>query len=725
MKKLLCGLLFIVLSHIVYCQPILNRASANNTIRDWRLMAGYNFYLPVYPDTAAANLKIGIDSCGAMIFTYDVNGIWYRQCSPKKWILLSNGNAPVYTADRGVQIITSDVIRLADTVEGAGTKFQWLYDKAAFRVGLAVGTEWNVANIGYGSFAANAGTTASSSFSTAFGQATQSSGTGAFSAGINTISSNSGATSFGNSNVASGQNSFAMGLSSTASGSISMAMGNLTKAIGNGSFSAGVGTYMNTLNGAVFGAYNDTTGYYANNTSTQVATDPIFTIGNGSGVGSRSNAFQMLRNGATKFSSGITTTTDTTTYKPVVMGSDGELRKVDNWGIGAWGLTGNSGTDAATNFLGTIDNNNLVFKTNNVSRAVFNTSGSLLMNATGAQIELNNSSSNDTYLKIGDQSNKYIQLHNNGTGYFRIEYNDIMGGITTYPFVNSSTGTISLGKNTAVSTSGFYIDPTVSASGDLIVNTPYISGLGSGSSLNIGANSGIISGGIVRMVSKNSGGIRSILEYADNTVSTTSDLLLQKAGGHVGIGTSSPTDELHVVGDFKLVNGSQGADKFLTSDANGVSSWKNIVQNLVTNTTPVGNVGAGEDDLMTYSLAANKLANDGDYLEFRLVFTFNTNANSKQITLYFGATDFYTTGAQNQNDGSLVLEGEIIRTGASSQLISIKQIGSSSSLFVTKSEYAGASEDLTMPVTIKATGIGVSNNDIQQILMIEKFVPVD
>jgi len=128
---------------------------------------------------------------------------------------------------------------------------------------------------------------------------------------------------------------------------------------------------------------------------------------------------------------------------------------------------------------------------------------------------------------------------------------------------------------------------------------------------------------------------------------------------------------------------------------------------------------------MTYSLAADKLANDGDYLEFKMVFTFNTNANSKQIILYFGATDFYTTGAQNQNDGSIVLEGEIIRTGASTQLISIKQIGSSSSLFVTKSEYAAASEDLTMPITIKATGIGVSNDDIQQILMIEKFVPAD
>ncbi|OCK49707.1 hypothetical protein BA768_07350 [Chryseobacterium sp. CBo1] len=34
----------------------------------------------------------------------------------------------------------------------------------------------------------------------------------------------------------------------------------------------------------------------------------------------------------------------------------------------SWSLTGNSGTNASTNFLGTIDNQDLVFKTNNIER---------------------------------------------------------------------------------------------------------------------------------------------------------------------------------------------------------------------------------------------------------------------------------------------------------------------------------------------------------------------
>ena len=33
-----------------------------------------------------------------------------------------------------------------------------------------------------------------------------------------------------------------------------------------------------------------------------------------------------------------------------------------------WNLTGNSGTNSATNYLGTSDNQNLVFKTNNIER---------------------------------------------------------------------------------------------------------------------------------------------------------------------------------------------------------------------------------------------------------------------------------------------------------------------------------------------------------------------
>lgn len=69
-------------------------------------------------------------------------------------------------------------------------------------------------------------------------------------------------------------------------------------------------------------------------------------------------------------------------------------------------------------------------------------------------------------------------------------------------------------------------------------------------------------------------------------LSNSGNILLQteSGNGNVGIGESNftPTAKLDVIGDFKLVDGTQGEGKVLTSDADGLATWENISSILAT-----------------------------------------------------------------------------------------------------------------------------------------------
>jgi len=57
--------------------------------------------------------------------------------------------------------------------------------------------------------------------------------------------------------------------------------------------------------------------------------------------------------------------------------------------------------------------------------------------------------------------------------------------------------------------------------------------------------------------------------------------------GNVGIGTASPGAKLDVVGKIRMADGTQGADKVLTSDASGVGTWQDPSQVLQLQCTTV------------------------------------------------------------------------------------------------------------------------------------------
>lgn len=58
-----------------------------------------------------------------------------------------------------------------------------------------------------------------------------------------------------------------------------------------------------------------------------------------------------------------------------------------------------------------------------------------------------------------------------------------------------------------------------------------------------------------------------------NTTGTNNYGIIVNGTMYNGFGTSTPSNTMHIVGTFKLVDGNQGAGKVLESDANGVGTW--------------------------------------------------------------------------------------------------------------------------------------------------------
>ncbi|MFN8886486.1 MAG: hypothetical protein ACK5WF_03425, partial [Cyclobacteriaceae bacterium] len=165
-----------------------------------------------------------------------------------------------------------------------------------------------------------------------------------------------------------------------------------------------------------------------------------------------------------------------------------------------WGLTGNTGTNGATNFIGTTDAQPFVLKANN-------TEG----------------------IRIGTD-----------------------GGVSISEDVLSNRKIV------------FY---------DITGNTNQIIGFG----LNPGA--------LRYQVDQTT---TSHVFYAGTSPTTSNELFRIQGNGNVGVGNSSPTAKLDIAGNIKIADGTQGANKVLTSDANGLASWQ-----AVAGTGTVTSVSAG------------------------------------------------------------------------------------------------------------------------------------
>lgn len=132
----------------------------------------------------------------------------------------------------------------------------------------------------------------------------------------------------------------------------------------------------------------------------------------------------------------------------------------------------------------------------------------------------------------------------------------------------------------------------------------------------------------------------------------------------------------------------------------------------------VGNIGTGEDDLYSDTIAAAQLANNGEKLEAEYGGIFVSSATAtREIKIYFGGTLIFDTGALTLSLSSVwTAYVTIIRVSASVVrcMVSFTTEGAALAAYTSYTEVAGLTLANTqvLKITSEAAGVGAATNDI-------------
>lgn len=139
------------------------------------------------------------------------------------------------------------------------------------------------------------------------------------------------------------------------------------------------------------------------------------------------------------------------------------------------------------------------------------------------------------------------------------------------------------------------------------------------------------------------------------------------------------------------------------------------------NTTAVGNVGTGTDDLITYSLPASALSANGKGVRITAWGTTANNANAKTVTLDFGTQTIETEALTTSQASVWLIQALVFRTGSNTQDILARLFQDGATQINDMTITAGTQTD-TAAITIKCTGNATADNDIvQEGLLVEYF----
>lgn len=245
--------------------------------------------------------------------------------------------------------------------------------------------------------------------------------------------------------------------------------------------------------------------------------------------------------------------------KMVTTDINGSLSFTDipSGGGGGWSLTGNTET-TASNFIGTIDNVDLIFKSNSIERFRLNNSTN--------RVEFTSDTifgGGSGILMSGNFGTPFIRAL--GTTGIRLQSSD---GVTK--FLGHSGGGSSINPDNSNLPTTFNAN-TITIGYTFSSNQ--VNSIRSVTAVNhLTSFFDIIAGGV------GNGKNTDLRLYTENTsTGIYGNIILGHNGtsisGNVGIGTSNPTEQLQVNGKVKIVDGTQSNGYIFTSDVNGVGSW--------------------------------------------------------------------------------------------------------------------------------------------------------
>lgn len=215
----------------------------------------------------------------------------------------------------------------------------------------------------------------------------------------------------------------------------------------------------------------------------------------------------------------------------------------------AWDLLGNSGTSPSTNFIGTTDNVGLSFRTNNALSMDLSVKGRLGIYSTLNNTFVGQNSGNETItgtanVAIGDNTgtNLTTGAENTAVGYNALNTNTT--GSFNVALGRNAGRNVSGSNNVVVGYDGGTNGVTLGSRNTILGNSAGgVIGSGTDNTV-IGYNANVANGAINSMALGNGASV-----VGDNKISIGNTAITA-----VGIGTTSPTSLLHVVGTTPDIN---------------------------------------------------------------------------------------------------------------------------------------------------------------------------